>query len=195
VENDPWLERWLPLIGARIGESPILELGCGAGRDAIVLARAGHRVVGLDASSAAIDEAKARVPSGEFHCQDLRAPFPDACTATGVVLASLSLHYFSWTETVLLVQRIRDVLRPSGVLLCRLNSTEDVNHGASGHPEIEHHHYLVRGQAKRFFDRADVEQLFAVGWNVLHVEHRIVPRYRLPKALWEVVLEKVDATR
>ena len=179
------------MIGARADGLPILELGCGAGHDAAVLAAAGHHVVGIDASAEAIERAVARVPSGEFHCQDVRAPFPEACATTNVVLASLSLHYFSRIETVTLVQRIHDVLRPSGLLLCRLNATDDVNHGARGHPEIEHHYYLVNGRPKRFFDRVDVDQLFAVGWNALHVEHCIVQRYVQPKALWEIVVEKV----
>jgi 2-polyprenyl-3-methyl-5-hydroxy-6-metoxy-1,4-benzoquinol methylase len=46
--SDPWLERWLPLIGERAANLPILELGCGGGRDTEVLAAAGRRVVGVD---------------------------------------------------------------------------------------------------------------------------------------------------
>ena len=102
----------------------------------------------------------------------------------------LSLHYFPWSETVTLVSRIRDVLRPFGLLLCRVNSTEDRNFGASGHSEIEPNYYLVNGEPKRFFDRAAIENLFAAGWNVVHLRHELVARYSLPKALWEVGLEK-----
>jgi len=54
-------DRWLALIG---------------GRDSAVLAAAGHRVVGIDRSDSAIATARARVPSAEFHCQDVGAAFP-----------------------------------------------------------------------------------------------------------------------
>src|SRR5271163_5024075 len=130
--RDPWLARWLDLIDERAGDLPVLELGCGGGHDTEVLAAAGHRVVAVDLSPDSIAKARARVPQAEFHCQDIRASFP--VDVAGVVVASLSLHYFPWPETETLVGRIRCVLRPVGVLLCRLNSTSDHNFGASGHP-------------------------------------------------------------
>ena len=74
--HDPWLQRWLALIATRAGSLPILELGCGAGRDSAVLAEQGHAIVGLDISSNAITQAQLRVPSAQFFAQDLRAPFP-----------------------------------------------------------------------------------------------------------------------
>ena len=188
MADDPWLEHWLPLVASKVGDLPVLELGCGSGRDTQVLATAGHRVVGVDLSAAAVEEAAARVPSCEFVCQDIRAPFP--IQTTNVVVASLCLHYFLWPETAALVARIRDILRPSGLLLCRLNSTEDHNFGASGHPEIEPNYYLVNGEPKRFFNRPAVERLFASGWNTLQLRHEVVGRYSLPKALWEVGLER-----
>jgi SAM-dependent methyltransferase len=186
--DDTWLERWLPLLASRVGDLPVLELGCGGGRDSQVLAGAGHRVVGVDLSASEVTAAAALVPSGEFHCQDIRAPFP--ISVANVVLASLSLHYFPWPETLALVARIREVLRPGGLLLCRLNSTEDHNFGASGHPQIEKNYYLVNGEPKRFFDRAAIEELFATGWNALEVRHQLVGRYSLPKAVWEAGFER-----
>jgi SAM-dependent methyltransferase len=186
--SDPWLDRWLPLIGERAAGLPILELGCGGGRDSEVLAAAGHRVVGVDLSSAAIAKARERVLSAEFHCQDVRAAFP--VVRAGVVLASLSLHYFPWDETVALVERIRRTLEPNGLLLCRVNSTNDHHHGASGHPAIDENFYLVEGAPKRFFDSAAVDWLFARGWHVLAKEEGVIARYDHPKSVWEVVLEK-----
>jgi SAM-dependent methyltransferase len=129
------------------------------------------------------------VPTGVFHCQDIRAPFPVQPGSAGAVVASLSLHYFPWPETLALVQRIRNALRPGGLLLCRLNSTNDHHYGASGHPEIEPNYYLVNGEPKRFFDRAAVERLFAGGWRRISLEEMRIDRYEHPKAAWEVVLE------
>ena len=193
MADDLWLERWLPLIGERVAGLSILELGCGSGRDTRVLAGAGHRVIGIDRSASAIEKAVGRVPSCQFHCREIRDPFP--ILSTNVVLGSLSLHYFAWSETVALVGRIREVLRPRGLLLCRLNSTQDHNFGATGHPEIEPGYYLVDGEPKRFFDRAAIEHLFAAGWNVLHLRHELVTRYGPPKALWEVGLERTHEPR
>jgi SAM-dependent methyltransferase len=195
--TDPWLERWLALIAERAGTDPVLELGCGTGPDSAVLAGAGLRVVGIELSSESVAAARARVPYGaEFHCGDFRdVPFPlpegDANGSVGVVIASLSLHYFAWDQTLALARRIHDVLRPDGVLLCRLNSVNDFHHGASGPPqEGKDSFYPVDGVPKRFFDRAAVERLFADGWRMLHLEELTVHRYEQPKVLWEAVLER-----
>ena len=191
MQGDPWLERWLPLIGERAGPGPVLELGCGTGRDTATLIGAGHRVVAFDRSSAFIAEARARCPTAESHCRDILAPFPVA--GVGVIVASLSMHYFTWPQTLALAARVRDTLRPSGVLLCRLNSTNDAHYGANGHPEIEPGLFLVDGEPKRFFDRAAVTALFAQGWTTLAMGEFVIDRYEHPKAAWEIVLEKAGA--
>lgn len=187
--DDSWLARWLPLVAERAGGHSILELGCGSGRDSATLADAGHTVVGVDLSGDAIERACSRVPSARFYCQDIRAPFP-APPGVGVVVASLSLHYFPWEETVDLVERIRNHLRRGGVLLCRLNSTGDVHYGAVGHPWIAGDYYLVDGEPKRFFDRGGVDELFRRGWRITSLEEHVVNRYAHPKVLWEVILER-----
>ena len=189
---DRWLDRWLPLLVARAADTPVLELGCGAGLDTATLVAASLRVVALDRSAEQIAQARRRVPQAEFHVQDLRAPFPVAAPLPAIV-ASLSLHYFPWQETVALVRRIRATLAPGGLLLCRLNSARDHHYGASGHPPIEPGYYLVDGEPKRFFDRAAVVALFADGWILHDLAEHTVQRYAQPKVLWEFVAE--NATR
>ena len=189
--RDAWLARWLPLIGLRAAGLPILELGCGGGRDSAVLVAAGHKVVGVDRSAKAIAKARQHVPSATFHGQDIRESFP--VERAGVVIASLSLHYFPWPETEELVARIRQVLGPSGILLCRLNSTNDHHFGASGHPRIAEDYYLVEGEPKRFFDRIAVIRLFSSGWRMTSAEEVTIDRYDLPKSVWEVVVEKTPS--
>jgi SAM-dependent methyltransferase len=190
LPGDPWLDRWMALIERHAAGRPILELGCGGGRDSTTLAAAGHRVIGIDGSSKAIETARQHVPAGSFHCQDLRAPFPVGDAAAGVVVASLSLHYFPWTETEELVRRVRRTLMPGGLLLCRLNSTNDRHFGAIGHPAIEANYYNVDGESKRFFDRASVDRLFADGWRMIDCGEWAIDRYDHPKVAWEAVLQR-----
>jgi SAM-dependent methyltransferase len=190
LNPDPWLDRWLPLLSERSAGTPLLELGCGGGADTETLVAAGHDVIALDLSAGAVAAAKRRVPTARFLCQDLREPFPVGPGSMHAIVASLSLHYFPWPETEALMVRIRDTLQPGGLLLCRLNSTNDHHFGASGHPRIEDNYFLVDGAPKRFFDRASVLKLFAQGWNTRSLDEQVTGKYGQPKALWEVILEK-----
>lgn len=188
--HDPWLDRWLDMLKTTTGRKPVLEIGCGSGADTATLVEAGLSVVAFDLSAAAVDQAQRRVPQARVLCQDIRDPFPLGQGQAGAVVASLSLHYFAWAETLDIVRRIRGTLAPDGLLLCRLNSTEDTNFGASGHPTIEPNYHWVDGQAKRFFDADSVDRLFASGWSVLSKQHHTTRKYVQTKALWEVVARR-----
>ena len=190
--KDAWLDRWLPLVREHAGHDPVLEIGCGHGDDTAPLAGAGLRVVAFDLSAASVAIARVRAPSATVTQRDIRDPFPLPEGSAGVVVASLSLHYFPWMQTQEIVARVRAVLRPGGLLLCRLNSTEDHHFGASGHAEIEPGLFDVDGSPKRFFDRAAVDRLFAAGWRVLSVEHFTTRKYVRAKALWEAALLRDD---
>ena len=190
MRHDPWLERWLPLLRERAAGHPVVELGCGFGADTVTLCEAGFDVLAFDASEAAIGVARTRAPGAAYEVRDVRDVLArDDLGGTRAVLASLSLHYFPWQETVAAFDRIRRLLGPGGVLLCRVNSTQDHRFGASGHPQIEPNFYSVKGEPKRFFDRDTIEDLFARGWHVLSLEHRVTTKYVLPKLVWEVVCE------
>ena len=188
--KDPWLDRWLPLVKERARHGLVLELGCGSGRDTATLVDAGLSVVGIDLSPSEIEVARGAVPKATFFVQDLRAPFPIAPDHVDVIVASLSLHYFSWAETLQVIKRINAILGPTGLLLCRLNSTRDRDYGAVGYPAIEENYYLVEGRPKRFFDVSSIQSLFSKGWRVLSLEEMEIGRYAMPKRVWEIVLER-----
>jgi trans-aconitate methyltransferase len=188
--TDFWLNRWLPLIVARSNNNPVLELGCGEGADSVTLLAAGVSLNAIDICAESIAQAKKLVPAAQFHQQDIRDPWPVEPFSTSVVIASLSLHYFSWPETVDIVSRIHEVLRPGGILICRLNSTNDYNYGAIGHPEIAENYYSVNGEPKRFFDKPTVEKLFQANWYTIELAEKITNKYDMPKTLWEIVVKK-----
>lgn len=191
MQDARWLDNWKGLI-AQLAEQPaILELGCGEGRDTRWLLQQGFTdVTATELSRAAIAQCAHSAPAARLICHDLRAPLPFSDTRFDAVIASLCLHYFAWDKTLEIVSEIRRCLRPGGLLLCRLNSTRDVHHGATGHPKIAHHYYEVEGNPKRFFDQTEVEALFAEGWVRLSSREMCIDRYEMPKVAWEAILRK-----
>lgn len=192
MQHDPWLGRWLPLLQQTVAGRQVLEIGCGNGDDTATLVGAGLCVTAFDIDAASVVATQNRVPTATLVCQDVRDPWPVRPHEAGAVVASLSLHYFPWLETLVLMQRVQQTLAAGGVFLCRLNSTEDRHFGASGHPAIEPHYHRVDGQAKRFFNRQALDELFATGWDVLSMTHQHTNKYQRPKALWEVVARRAD---
>jgi SAM-dependent methyltransferase len=189
VLADPWLKRWLPTIRDAARGAPVLEIGCGSGADTATLLSAGLEVVAFDLSPENVAKAKAIAPGATISAQDVLGPFPLEGLGIGVVIASLSLHYFTWDETLSLMGRIHRTLRPSGLFLVRLNSTEDIHYGSVGHPEIEPGLFMVDGSPKRFFSAVDVNNLFGAGWRVTSIQHMESDKYGQPKFLWEVAVE------
>lgn len=167
----------------------VLELGCGEGRDTLTLLGLGlGEMTALDLSAEAVRRCQQH--SSALHClaHDLRQPLPFADDTFHVVVASLCLHYFPWPTTQAITAKIHRLLKPSGLLLCRLNSTKDEHYGAVGFPELSPHYYQVNGSPKRFFDWGDVSALFASGWHWIAVEEMQIDRYEKPKSVWEIVL-------
>lgn len=113
--------------GGDLGD--VLEVGCGNGGNLWFLAEHASRVVGLDASQAAL--ALARGYMAVRGCSDRvellpadvteRLPFRDGCF--GTVVDSMTSQHVPWASHPVVYREYRRVLRPSGaVLLYHLNA-------------------------------------------------------------------------
>ena len=180
-----WLERWREILNEKQG-GKVLELGCGCGHDSAYLAQLGYSVTATDFSEEALNICYQLAPSVTHLQVDVRRPLPFPNNSFHFVVASLSLHYFDWQQTEAIEKEIRRCLKNKGVFFVRLNSTNDVHHGAVGYKEIEPNLYLVHGKQKRFFDRNSIGTLFSEAWRFLGIEEMIVGK----KALWEIILKK-----
>ena len=75
-------------------------------------------------------------------------------------------------------------MRTNGILIFRVNSVRDVNHGAGEGIEIEPHLYETEdGRFKRFFDADDIRRFFS-DWEELYLHEETMGRYELEKVLW-----------
>jgi trans-aconitate methyltransferase len=85
----------------------ILDLGCGAGDEAELLAARGARVIGLDMNDALLAEARARnIPNAEFFNVDLRVPSAPApadglwCSFAAAYFIDLSAVLATWKRLI-----------------------------------------------------------------------------------------------
>ena len=110
--RNPWIEK--NVAGAFRPPADVLDIGCGAGFLSNALARAGHRVIGLDASTEALEIA-ARHDSTrtvDYRRGDARSlSFPDA--SFDVVCAMDFLEHVE--DPARVVAEAARVLRPSGL--------------------------------------------------------------------------------
>jgi len=175
-----WLEPWAYVFEGK----RVLELGCGPGIDSQFISTKASSLIAGDLNiNIAIDESlnenKVKYLALD-HSETL--PFKDA--KFDVAIASLTLHYFSWSKTVEILGEISRVLANNGQLICRLNSTLDTNYGAIGHIELEAGLYDVNGANKRFFSEQDILLLFADHWRLIDLKHQTIDRYEKPKKIW-----------
>ena len=108
----------------------VLDAGCGSGRNLVYLLRSGYEVWGVDEDATAIeavrrlaDELAGRPSSRNFRVESIeKMSFPDA--AADVVIGNAVLH-FARDEPHFraMLEEMWRVLRPGGLLFCRLAST------------------------------------------------------------------------
>ena len=185
IKYDDWLEKFQNEINNC--KTPIIDLGCGLGNNTKYLIEKGKEVIPCDFSAIAIQNIKKNFPmikTTKVFDMTKGLPFDD--NYTELIIADLSIHYFLEKTTFYVLEEIKRVLKPNGILLLRVNSINDTNFGAGSGKEIEHHLYEVsiqNGSMKRFFDKEDIDRFF-VGWKIIYLNEDTLRRFLLEKKLW-----------
>jgi SAM-dependent methyltransferase len=113
----------------------VLDAGCGDGRNLVYLLRAGYDVFGVDASPMSIDRVRRlssnlapRLPADNFRVEPIEGmTFADGFA--DVVLSSAVLHFArDDAEFAAMLRGTWRVLRPGGLLVCRLASSIGIQH-------------------------------------------------------------------
>lgn len=181
IKTDDWLDRFDDIIMQT--QKPILDLGCGSGNDTKYLLDKDKQVIPCDQSENAIDHIKRCIPEvTNVRCFNMLDGLPFEDDSFDVVIADLCLHYFTRSDTEYILSEIQRVLTPDGHLIARVNSINDINHGAGQGKEVEHHLYETeQGTLKRFFDKDDIHTLFA-DFKIMFLNEEVMTRYQQDKS-------------
>lgn len=171
--------------------TPIIDLGCGNGNNSRYLAQKGKTVIACDYIQEALNLIKENMPEvASTLCFDMRDGLPFDDNFTSIIIADLSLQYFTEGDTIRLLSEIRRVLKPNGILLFRVNSTNDIYNGSRDGNEISYHYRLTKEGNKRFFDKQDLQKFFSMFSSLHAKEETMTERYEKPKVLWRCVARK-----
>jgi len=107
-EIEQFLQRLAP-------NSSVLDVGCGPGHHAKVLANAGHDVVGIDLSDGMLTQARQRVPSIGFLKMDMKQ-LQFSSDAFDAVWCSAAVHHIPREQILHVLRGFRRVLKPGGLL-------------------------------------------------------------------------------
>lgn len=184
---DPWLEKYFILLHGK----KVLDLGSGIGNDSKILVDEGIHVHACDFSKEALDILSRNLPMVNTTCMDMKEGFPFIESSFQVVISDLSLHYFTWDDTLHIINEISRILDKKGILLLRVNSINDIAYGAGQGIELEKHLYLVKDRVKRFFTEDELLLLFD-NWDITHMEEYTNDRFKRGKKLWELCCVKKE---
>jgi tellurite methyltransferase len=153
ADAPPWpqLERAAGLF-PKPGEA--LDIGAGAGRDTGYLLRQGWRVTAVDASPSAA-AALRRLPLQE-NLTVVESAAEDFQPATyDLVNAQFSLPFIARSEFDTTVRRLRDSVRPGGVMAATFFGMND--------------EWNVAGAQQTFSTQGDIERIYS-GWGLIQLD-------------------------
>ena len=122
-----WIRRFLPLVAAG---GRVLDLACGRGRHAVLLAEQGYRVTAVDRDGVALAAVAARVPGAELLAADLEGgPWPFAGRGFDAIVVANYLHRP-------LLPVLIDSLSPCGVLIYETFMVGNARFGKPSSPQF-----------------------------------------------------------
>jgi SAM-dependent methyltransferase len=167
-----WLNPFLPHLRAA-GAKEVLDLGCGSGADALVLARQGFRTSGIDLALEALKHARGEAAREGLRLRlalaDVAEPLPFAEARFDAVMCNLTLHMFPEALADGIVAEVARCLKPGGLFLLHVNATEDIPIRLAKQKPVqrlrENFYCLGKGQTMRFFSEDSCRRLLA-DWDL-----------------------------
>lgn len=198
VKQERWLHPFVPLLREHSVQT-VMDLGCGSGYDALLLASLGFEVSGCDISQLAIDHAREKAAEANLPINylqhDIALPLRYENRSFDAVICNLTLHMFPVEIAKNIVDEVALCLRPGGLFGFHVNSTDDLPFRSKLQPpviELGGEMYCFgKGQTMRFFSEAACRQLLE-DWEILLLQPVRMLRDdgAIQKCAWRCVARK-----
>jgi len=173
MKQERWLHPFIPVLQQHSVRT-VMDLGCGAGYGALVLAGLGYEVSGCDISETAINHAKEKARekgySIDYKTSDIALPLPYKDRDFDAVICNLTLHMFPVDIARRIVREVHRCLAPSGLFAFHVNSTKDLPYRSKLQPPVVdlggEMFCFGKGQTMRFFSEEACRDLLD-GWQIL----------------------------
>ena len=143
-----WVEEFEKFKDYITGQK-VLDIGCGAGRDAVVFVNNGFDYTGIDASEGMLKVAQERVPDGKFKQMDFyHLEFPD--NTFDCFWAAASFLHVPKSDARILIKEAKRVIKPEGVGFIAIKKKTDKDEGIISEDKY--------GGIARYFSFYDVDE-------------------------------------
>ena len=132
-------------------DAKILDIGCGSGRDVQYFLDYNLNSIGIDISHEMINEAKTRVPNGDFKKMDMRNLKFKENTFDALWACASRLH-ISRKELPKVLQNINKIIKPNGILFIALKEGE-------GSKIIREQKYKDLPRLFVYYNKSEIEKL------------------------------------
>ena len=185
---DDWLDEFKDIIDNVSSE--IIDLGCGVtGNNTLYLLEKGKRVLSCDFAEEALKVVD-QIEGSKTLLFDMLDEFPFEDNYTDLIIADLSLHYFSDKDTKRIIKEIKRVLKPNGYLFFRVNSINSTEYKeiiSKGILEKENNLFFYNNMDKRFFDEEDIRCFFK-DFKFILLREENMARWCPDKIIWKGVV-------
>lgn len=182
-ENNDWLSSYKDFFTKN---KKVLDLGCGNGNNINFILNYTPEIIAADFSLEALKIVNHKFDNVETISFDMTDTFPFDEDTFDVIVADLSLHYFSWSDTKKIISEISRTLKNKGILIARVHSIKDVV--SSEKILIEENYYFVNEYSRRFFDLKNIKQLF-IGWKFITMVEKEIIKFNTQKNIIEFAVE------
>lgn len=170
-----WFERELTTFKSLLPRGKVIDIGCGAGRDASFFLENGYDYTGIDASKAMLEIARARNKRGEFIFKDFyKLDFPKG-SFDGFWAAASLLHVPEKRINKLLLS-IGEILKTGAIGFISVRK----RHGKlrDGIAIEQKYGHLIKRHFTYYTKHSLSKLLSKAGFKLLKVYERYNPKYR-----------------